>query len=142
MSDGNALKPAYWARPSVIMAGALIIRLVWTAWVPVDPESDGVLYDAFAQSIAAGHGYAYPDGTMTEYWPVGTSAFYALLYITFGVHPLVVPVFQALLGATIVGLTWRIARQALGPMVAALAAWLTAIWPLLIEFTTILASEL
>jgi hypothetical protein len=142
MSDANAVRQAYWARPSIIMANALLLRLIWAALVPVDPVSDGVLYDAFAQSIAAGHGYAFPDGTMTEYWPVGTSAIYALLYHTFGVGPLVVPVFQAFLGASIVGLTWRIARQSLGPTVAAVAAWLTAIWPLLIEFTTILASEL
>jgi hypothetical protein len=53
-----------------------------------------------------------------------------------------VPVFQALLGAFIVGPTWRLARHAIGPTVAAGAAWLTACWPLLIEFTTILASEL
>src|SRR6266566_322816 len=106
MSHNNAARPAYWARPSVIMATALLLRLIWAAWVPVDPVSDGVLYDAFAQSIAAGHGYAFADGTLTEYWPVGTSAVYALLYHTFGVHPWVVPVFQAFLGASIVGLTW------------------------------------
>jgi len=124
------------------MAAALLIRLTWAACVPAAPVSDGVLYDAFAQSIVAGHGYAFADGTMTEYWPVGTSAVYALLYYVFGVQTWVVPVFQALLGAAIVGLTWRLARDALGPRVAALAAWLTALWPLLVEFTTIYASEL
>jgi|SRR5882724_480623 len=142
MSDKNAAGPAYWARPSVIMGAALLLRLVWAACVPVAPVSDGALYDAFAQSIVAGRGYAFPDGTMTEYWPVGTSAIYALLYHIFGVRPWVVPVFQALIGAFIVGLTWRLARHAIGPAVAAVAAWLTAVWPLLIEFTTILASEL
>jgi hypothetical protein len=136
------VKPAYWTRPSVIMGCALLLRLVWAACVPAAPVSDGALYDAFAQSIAAGHGYAFPDGTLTEYWPVGTSAVYALLYQIFGVRPGVIPVFQAFLGACIVGLTWRLARHAFGHLVAAVAAWLTAIWPLLIEFTTILASEL
>jgi hypothetical protein len=53
-----------------------------------------------------------------------------------------VSVFQALLGAAIVGLTWRLSCETLGPKVAALAAWLTALWPLLVEFTTIYASEL
>ena len=133
---------AYWARPSIIMAGALLIRVIWAACVPVAPVSDGVLYDAFAQSMVAGHGYAFADGTMTEYWPVGTSATYALLYCIFGVHTWVVPDFQALLGTAIVGLTWRLSHNALGPKVAALAAWLTAVWPLLVEFTTIYASEL
>jgi hypothetical protein len=124
------------------MAAALLIRLMWAACVPVAPLSDGVLYDAFAQSMVAGHGYAFADGTLTEYWPVGTSAVYALLYYVFGVHTWVVPVFQALLGAAIVGLTWTLSCESLGPKVAALAAWLTAIWPLLVEFTTIYASEL
>jgi hypothetical protein len=124
------------------MAAALLIRLMWAACVPVAPLSDGVLYDAFAQSMVAGHGYAFADGTLTEYWPVGTSAVYALLYYVFGVHTRVVPVFQALLGAAIVGLTWTLSCESLGPKVAALAAWLTAIWPLLVEFTTIYASEL
>src|ERR1700722_6661193 len=126
MSDGAAARPAYWTRPAVIMGAALLLRLVWAAGVPVEPVSDGALYDAFAQSIVAGHGYAFPDGTMTEYWPVGTSAVYALLYDIFGIRPWVVPLFQALLGASIVGLTWRLARQALGPRAAAAAAWLTA----------------
>ena len=138
----NVVPPAYWTRPSVIMGAALALRLLWAACVPVDPVSDGVLYEAFARSMVEGHGYAFADGTLTEYWPVGTSAVYALLYYIFGIHPWVVPVFQAFLGTLIVGLTWRIARQALGPAVASLAAWLTAIWPLLIEFTTIPASEL
>ncbi len=120
----------------------MAVRLLWAACVPVDPVSDGVLYDAFARSIVEGHGYAFADGTLTEYWPVGTSAVYAFLYYIFGIHTWVIPVFQAILGALIVGLTWRIARQALGPAVASLAAWLTAIWPLLIEFTTIPSSEL
>ena len=142
MSNTKSFRSNFLTRPTVIMAVALLIRLIWAACVPVDPISDGVLYDAFAQSIATGHGYAFADGTMTEYWPVGTSAFYALLYQIFGIRPGVVPVFQALLGASIVGLTWRLAYRALGPAVAALAAWLTALWPLLIQFTTILASEL
>ena len=142
MSDRNAVRPAYWRRPAFIMAAALALRLLWAAYVPVNPVSDGVLYDAFARSIVAGHGYAFADGTLTEYWPVGTSATYAALYYLFGVRPWVLPVFQALLGAAIVGLTWNIARRFLDLKVAAMAGWLTAIWPLLIQFTTILASEL
>ncbi len=77
------------------MGAALAVRLLWAACVPVDPVSDGVLYDAFARSMVEGHGYAFADGTLTEYWPVGTSAVYALLYYIFGIHPWVVPVFQA-----------------------------------------------
>ena len=134
--------PGCWSKPVLIMSAALLARLAWAALVPVAPVSDGVVYDAFARSLVAGRGYAFPDGTLTEYWPVGTSAAYALLYALFGIRAWVIPVFQALLGAAIVGLTWRLARHAFGRGTATLAAWLTAAWPVLIEFTTILASEL
>jgi hypothetical protein len=139
---GNSARAGWWSSPVLIMGAALLARLAWAALVPVVPVSDGVVYDAFARSIAAGRGYAFPDGTLTVYWPVGTSAVYALLYALFGARTWVIPVFQALLGAAIVGLTWRLARQAFGRGVATLAAWLTAAWPVLIEFTTVLASEL
>jgi hypothetical protein len=139
---GTAARADWWSSPVLIMGAALLARLAWAALVPVAPVSDGVVYDAFARSIVAGRGYAFPDGTLTVYWPVGTSAVYALLYALFGARAWVIPVFQALLGAAIVGLTWRLARQAFGRGVATLAAWLTTAWPVLIEFTTILASEL
>src|SRR5215472_1939503 len=139
---GAAARADWWSSPVLIMGAALLMRLAWEAVVPVAPVSDGVVYDAFARSIVAGRGYAFPDGTLTVYWPVGTSAVYALLYALFGARAWVIPVFQALLGAAIVGLTWRLARHAFGRAVATLAAWLTATWPVLIEFTTILASEL
>jgi hypothetical protein len=142
MSRRDRAMTALWMRPAIIAGVALLLRLAWAACVPVDPVSDGILYDAFARSIVAGHGYAFADGTMTEYWPVGTSATYAFFYLLFGVRSWVVPVFQAFLGTYIVYLTWHLAHRALGARVAAVAAWLTALWPLLIEFTTIYASEL
>jgi hypothetical protein len=141
-SHRDSAMAALWMRPALIAGVALLLRLAWAACVPADPVSDGILYDAFARSIVAGHGYAFADGTMTEYWPVGTSAIYALFYLLFGIRSWVIPVFQAFLGTYIVYLTWRLANRALGARVAAVAAWLTALWPLLIEFTTIYASEL
>lgn len=131
-----------WANPALIVAVALVLRLLWALWVPAAPASDGILYDAFARSLAAGRGYAFPDGTLTAYWPVGTSAVYASLYRAFGTGPLVVAVFQAVLGAAIAGLTWRLAQRTFGRSVAGVSGWLVAVWPLLIEFTTIFASEL
>jgi hypothetical protein len=142
ISGISTARTSYLTRPSVIIGAALSLRLIWSACVPVGLVSDSWLYDAFAKSIVAGHGYAFPDGRMTEFWPVGTSATYALLYWAIGSQPWVIPVFQAFLGAVIVGLTWRLANNAINQRVAAIAAWLTACWPILIEFTTILASEL
>jgi 4-amino-4-deoxy-L-arabinose transferase-like glycosyltransferase len=124
------------------MAVALALRLLWALWVPVEPTSDSHLYHEFARSIAEGRGYAYPDGHLTAYWPVGTSAAYAALYVVFGVRFAPVVALNIALGVAIVALTHRLARTYLGEPVARAAAWIVAAWPLLIEFTTVLASEL
>ena len=131
-----------WANLWVIIGVALLLRLVWAALVPIEPVADSVLYDGFAKNIAFGKGYACPGGDLTVYWPVGTSAVYAAVYAVFGTSGLATAVFQAFLGASIVGLTCRLASRYAGPIVAGVAGWCVAVWPLLIEFTTILASEL
>lgn len=134
--------PPLWVSPWFIVSAAMALRLTWALLVPVDPVSDSVLYDAFAKSIASGKGYAFPDGNLTVYWPVGASAVYGLLYAVFGTGYWTIATFQVLLGGLIVWLTWRLATQYGDAVTAALAAWFTALWPLLIEFTTVLASEL
>lgn len=131
-----------WTNPWLIAGAALLLRLVWAALVPIVPLADSFLYDGFAKSIAFGEGYAFPGGGLTVYWPVGASAVYATIYKLFGTGGGATAIFQSILGAVIVLLTWRLARRYSGPKAAGLAAWLVGCWPLLIEFTTILASEL
>lgn len=139
----EASATAWWQRAWLIIGVGLALRLAWAALVPIAPISDSVLYEGFAKSIASGRGYAYPDGgPLTAYWPVGAPAVYATLFALFGTGRGAIAIFQALLGAAIVGLTWRIAERHIGRRGAACAAWLVAVWPLLIEFTTIMASEL
>jgi len=126
----------------VVLAVAFLLRLAWAALIPVLPVSDGVVYDQFALSIANGQGYAYPDGSLTVFWPVGTSAIYALLYRLFGHDLSVIAGFNVVLGVSIVWLTHRLAIRYFNAPVAVMAAWAIAIWPVLIQFTTVLASEL
>ena len=121
---------------------AFLLRVIWACFIPVDPVSDSFLYDAFAKSIATGNGYAFANGDITVYWPVGTSAIYAALYKLFGVSHLPIVIFNVLIGVLIVWLTHAIALRYLGQKSAQIAAILIACWPILIEFTTILASEL
>lgn len=125
-----------------ILIVAFLLRVIWAYLIPVDPVSDSFLYDAFAKSIAAGNGYAFANGDITVYWPVGTSAIYAALYKLFGVSHLPIVIFNVLIGVLIVWLTYAIALRYLGQKSAQIAAILVACWPILIEFTTILASEL
>lgn len=121
---------------------AILLRSIWACLVPVVPVSDSFLYDVFAQSIANGNGYAFPNGDITVYWPVGTSAIYAIIYKIFGISFLPIVVFNIVIGTLIVWLTYAIAQRYLHKNIALVAALLVAIWPILIQFTTILSSEL
>ena len=129
-------------RITTICLIALALRTTWALIVPVEPVSDSYLYNIFAQNIASGKGYSFPDGALTVYWPVGTSAIYASLYFIFGTSYLPIVFFNILAGTSIVWLTYKIALRHIGQPTAALAALLVAFWPIMIQFTTILASEL
>jgi 4-amino-4-deoxy-L-arabinose transferase-like glycosyltransferase len=121
---------------------AIFLRIVWSLLVPVETTSDSFLYDAFAQSIASGKGYAFPAGNLTVYWPVGTSAIYAGLYRLFGISTTPIVIFNIVIGISIVWLTYELAERYLNKSIAVLAAFFVSIWPIMIQFTTILASEL
>ncbi len=121
---------------------AIFLRIVWSLLVPVETTSDSFLYNAFAQSIANGNGYAFPSGNLTVYWPVGTSAIYAIIYSLFGISTTAIVIFNIVIGASIVWLTHEVAKQYLNEKIALIAAFLVSIWPVFIQFTTILASEL
>lgn len=124
------------------LTAALVLRLLWAWSVPVEPVSDSGIYDEFARSLAAGRGYAYADGQLTAYWPVGTAALYGALYHVFGAGPVPIVVLNLLLGLLAVALTHALAQRYFDARTAAVAAWFVACWPLMIQFTTILASEL
>lgn len=129
----------------LILALAVVLRLGWLLLVPVQPVSDSVRYDFFAQRIASGQGYTEIDGRATAYWPVGPSFLYALPYRLMGPENAArypaAAVLNLLLGVGSVALTIYLGRRWIGPGAGLLAGVLLACWPSQIEFTTVLASE-
>lgn len=121
---------------------ALLIRVIWALLVPVVAISDSYAYDVFAQNIASGGGFGWNPGQYTAYWAVGTSAVYALLYTLFGHSYFPIVILNLLIGVTTVALAMSLAQRWLGQVPAVLTGWILAFWPLLIEYTTVLASEL
>lgn len=121
---------------------ALTVRVIWALLVPVEPVSDANMYHIFAQEIAAGRGYTYPDGRPTAYWPVGPAAFYAIFYALAGVNDMSVVVANLILSGALVIAIYRLGILYFDRRVAQLAALIFAIWPVWIQFTTILSSEL
>jgi 4-hydroxybenzoate polyprenyltransferase/phosphoserine phosphatase/4-amino-4-deoxy-L-arabinose transferase-like glycosyltransferase len=125
-----------------LVALALALRILWALAVPVRPVSDSAAYDVFARGLAAGQGYGWKAGEPSAYWPVGTAAAYGALYAVFGVSPIPVVIFNLLLGGALVLLTALIAREWFGERAGLIAGLATALWPSLIAFTTVIASEL
>ncbi|MDE2418779.1 MAG: hypothetical protein KGN32_13330 [Burkholderiales bacterium] len=117
-------------------------RIVWLLAVAIDPVSDGAMYRDFSNSMANGWGYAYPNGVPTAYWAVGASAFYSLIHVLFGAAPVSVAIANLLLGVGIIYFSFSIGDRYFGSSVGTVSGVLMAMWPVLIEFTTVYASEL
>jgi 4-amino-4-deoxy-L-arabinose transferase-like glycosyltransferase len=126
----------------IVIAIAFLLRVLWSLLVPIDPVSDSAMYDTFARRIAAGHGYSYPDGTFTAYWPVGPSALYGFIYWLFGPSYLGVLGLNVCLGTALVAAVYLLAEREWNTRAAVCAGAIAACWPLLIQFTTVFSSEL
>jgi len=123
-------------------AAAFLLRLLWLLAIPIVPVSDSHAYDVFARNMALGHGYGWEPGKPSAYWPVGTSAIYAAFYWLFGRSYTAIGLFQVAEGVAIVVIATSLARRWFNEQAAVATAWLLACWPLLIQYTTLLASEL
>ena len=131
------------ARPlPVVLIVALALRLVWALCVPVVPQSDASMYDSFAREILAGHGYVFPGGEPTAYWPVGASALYAVAYRLFGTGGTGVAVFNVAMGVAMAAAAYGLARRAYGARAGLIAGLIVAFWPAWIAFSTVPNSEL
>jgi hypothetical protein len=127
---------------AVLLGAALLLRAGWAVIVPVAPVSDGHAYDVLARTLALHGVYGWEPGSPTAYWPVGTSFLYSLAYRAFGLEYRPIAALNVALGVAVVALTTAVARRWVGTRAAVAAGWLVAVWPSLVEFTTVLASEL
>ncbi len=128
--------------PYAVLGVGIMVRLIWALLVPVVPVSDSLSYGLFAGRLSRGLGYTWLDGSASAFWPVGTSAIYALLYRLFGTGHGVIVGFNILLFVPILLLSMRLTARWFGAHAAAISGVMLAFWPMQIEFTTILASEL
>ncbi len=125
---------------------ATVVRLVWALVVPMSPVSDSVIYDGAARRLAQGLPYTIDAASTTPsaHWPVGTSFMYSLVYrifdpASFGYSPVVA--LNLIIGVAIVGLSMRLASRWYGARVGIITGILLALWPMHIEFTSVIASE-
>ena len=125
-----------------VLTFALAIRMVWAALVPVVPISDSVVYDQFAREIAAGNGYRFPSGNPTVFWAVGAPALYGFAYALIGAGSATVVLVNLLMGLGFVAGTFWLAANRFGARIALISSIMVSMWPVWIQFTTVLNSEL
>lgn len=125
-----------------ILAIATVVRILWALLIPVVPISDSHAYDTFALNIWQHGVYGWTPESPTSFWPVGTSALYALVYQIFGHNYSFIVVLNLLLSIAIVFFSYKVTLLFFSESVARWSALLIAVWPTHIFFVTILASEL
>lgn len=125
-----------------IIGVACLLRICWAALVPVDPMSDSHAYDVFARNIVNHGVFGWTSAEPFAFWPPGTSFIYAAVYWMFGEKFFNVVVLNIALSCALIFTTFRVAIRFYCETVALGAAIILAVWPTLIMFTTVLASEL
>jgi hypothetical protein len=118
------------------------LRLAWALAIPVRPVSDSIVYDQLAWNLATRGAYAWNNGDITAYWPVGTAFTYSLLFGLFGHSLWSVAALNVIVGTLSIGLLIAVTRRWFSNRASLAAGAIYALWPSQFEFTSILASEL
>jgi len=126
----------------LVIVLALTLRLAWAWWIPVIPVSDGAAYDAFARTLVQHGTFGWTATEPTAFWPPGTTFLHGSLYALFGIRYEPIIALNIALSLGIIWVTARLAARFWNPRVALLSGLILAIWPTLIMYSTILASEL
>lgn len=140
-------RTAYRWDPWIILAVALVVRLVLCAWAydVFPPAADGSYYEVLARRMAQGAGYtwAWEDGSVTyaAHYPVGFPALVAGIYWVFGPSPFAVMAAQGSLGALAAFAIHRVVDAGVGARAARFAGWLVALHPGLILYTPAFMTE-
>lgn len=125
-----------------VIALALALRLIWAWWIPVIPSSDGAAYDAFARTLVEHGTFGWTAAEPTAFWPPGTTFLHASLFAMFGLRYEPIIALNIGLSLGMIGVTARLAARFWTQQVAVLSALVLAVWPTLVMYPTILASEI
>ena len=136
----------------VVSAVLFVLALAPRVWVAAnlasEPVWDGHYYHFGAERIAGGFGYSdervTPQGIEWHPWchyPVGYSAFLAMVYRVFGASVTSATLANAVVGALTVLVVHRLALAWMSPIRALLAGLVTALHPGLVLYTALIMTE-
>lgn len=124
-----------------IVGLGLALRVIWGLLVPVIPVSDSTVYWMTAENLALHGVYGVIPEDPFSYWPVGTSGVYAFMFKLFGVSTFPIVLINIIVGCLLIYTSASLARRWMGDTVALWTAVILAVWPTLILYTTVMASE-
>lgn len=126
----------------IIVVIAVALRLIWIALFPVEPVSDSFAYNLFATNIVEHGVFGFRPEQPGAYWAVGTPAIYAGAYMIFGINSFAVIFVNMLSSLAALWFIYAVGRLYFNEATGRMAALLFALWPVTIQFTTVVASEL
>ncbi|WOI53734.1 ArnT family glycosyltransferase [Parvularcula sp. LCG005] len=138
---------AYWSSASfsrrlyIILAVGLVLRLIWAVVIPAYPVSDQEIYLKTSTNLASVGVYGVEPDEPFSYWPVGASIFYSIAYKIFGINMFAVKLVNLIAGGGLIYTTALLARRWFGDMIGIWSAIAVALWPSLIMYVSLMASE-
>ncbi len=128
--------------PLIIFAAALLLRCAALLSMDQNPTSgDPVTYDQYARSIAERGEYACAPGVPTSWRPPLYPLFLAIIYRLTGHNIIIVGIIQAILGALLCVLIYRIAADMFDLKTGMISGLLSGISLYFIAMTKFLLSE-
>lgn len=134
----------------ILFSIGVILRLVWVLIADTYPYTDFMWYHVKGVEISQGKGFLngiYPyyvgnPGFPTAFRPIGYPGTLAVLYYIFGTSFLVGKLFNVLLSALIMFLTYKLALKFFNEKVAFITLLIFALSPLAICYNSVLGSEI
>jgi 4-amino-4-deoxy-L-arabinose transferase-like glycosyltransferase len=138
------------ARPRLLALLAIVVlaiglRLAWIAYVNPDPNDgrldDTLFYDRAGVSLSQAAGFTNFYGYPTAQWPPAYPFLLAGIYKAFGHHIVIPKVVNALAGGLTCLLVYLIAARVFDRRVGLVAAFLFAVFPGQLFWSTLLMTE-
>jgi 4-amino-4-deoxy-L-arabinose transferase-like glycosyltransferase len=125
-----------------ILLVALVIRVLFVTFMPLEPYSDELVYDTIARNLASGGGFSSTLGAVPDsVRPPGFPFLLAGIYYFFGYSHLAVKLVLSLFSALLCLFIYFIAAEVFHRRVAIISSLIAVIYPFFIYYTGRLLTE-
>jgi 4-amino-4-deoxy-L-arabinose transferase-like glycosyltransferase len=124
-----------------LIVAALLLALVWVLIIPNEPVHDQLVYNTYANNILSGKGIIDGEGQTTATWTPGYPVYLAAFYYVLGFSHSTAYIANILSYLLLIAGVYTFTSLVYNRHSALLAAALTAVYPSIIMYNTIFATE-